>query len=270
MPPPAATMHSDLLAVLEEGQGRPVIWLHAFPLDRGMWASQLYALSGTHRVITVDTFGFGVSGSPAGGWGVDLMADALAEWLENRGVAERVVVAGLSMGGYIALAFARRHPGRLAGLILADTRAEADGPDARAGREAAIAAVQAHGSSAQVEAMLPKALGATSHAQRPGVVAQFRHTGIAQTVEAVVAGLRALRDRPDALPTLASIAVPTLVLVGAEDTLTPPSAAEVLANGIPGAKFVVIPGAGHLSNLEAPDAFNTAVLDFLNTLPQPR
>ena len=170
------------------------------------------------------------------------------------------------MGGYVALAFARRHANHLKALVLADTRAEPDTADARAARDRAIEAVQQHGTVAQVEAMLPKVLGATTHAERPGVVSEFRRTGLSQDREAVVAGLIALRDRPDARPGLAAVAVPTLVIVGDEDALTPPSAAESLAAGIRGAKLVVLPNAGHLSNLETPDAFNAAVLDFLDGL----
>ena len=253
-------------AVLSEGDGPAVVLLHAFPLDRGMWAAQVAALSGRYRVHAIDSFGFGGCELPAGGWGVESMADALAGWLVAQHIPTPVVVCGLSMGGYVALAFARRHANHLRALVLADTRAEPDGPEARAARDASIVAVQAHGSSAQVEAMLPKVLGPTTHAERPGVVSDFRRTGLSQDKQAVVAGLVALRDRPDARPGLAAIDVPTLVMVGDEDTVTPRSAAEELAAGIRGAKLVVLPKSGHLSNLETPDAFNTAVLDFLDGL----
>jgi pimeloyl-ACP methyl ester carboxylesterase len=253
-------------AVLSEGDGPAIVLLHAFPLDRGMWASQVAALSGRYRVHAVDLFGFGGCALPAGGWGVESMADALAGWILAEKISTPVVVCGLSMGGYVALAFARRHANHLRALVLADTRAEPDAEDARAARDRAIEAVQQHGSAAQVEAMLPKVLGPTTHADRPGVVSEFRRTGLSQDREAVVAGLIALRDRPDARPGLAAVAVPTLIIVGDEDALTPPSAAESLAAGIRGAKLVVLPGAGHLSNLETPDAFNAAVLDFLDGL----
>ena len=253
-------------AVLSEGEGPPVVLLHGFPLDRGMWAAQVAALSPRYRVHAIDAFGFGGCDLPAGGWGVESMADAVAGWVVAHEIPTPLVVCGLSMGGYVALAFARRHANHLRALVLADTRAEPDTDDARAARDLAIAAVEAHGSAAQVEAMLPKVLGATSHAERPGVVSEFRRTGQSQDKAAVVAGLIALRDRPDARPGLEAIDVPTLVLVGEEDTLTPPDCAEALAAGIRGAKLVVLPGAGHLSNLETPDAFNAAVLEFLDGL----
>ncbi len=263
---PAVPSSLPATAVLSEGDGPAVVLLHAFPLDRGMWASQVAALSARYRVHAVDLFGFGRCALPAGGWGVESMADALAGWIVAEKIRTPVVVCGLSMGGYVALAFARRHANHVRALVLADTRAEPDTEDARAARDRAIEAVQQHGSAAQVEAMLPKVLGVTTHAERPGVVSEFRRTGLAQDREAVVAGLIALRDRPDARPGLAAVAVPTLIIVGDEDALTPPSAAESLAAGIRGAKLVVLPAAGHLSNLETPDAFNATVLDFLGSL----
>ena len=263
---PVAESRLSVPAVLSEGEGPPVVLLHAFPLDRGMWAGQVAALSGRYRVHAIDAFGFGGCELPAGGWGVESMADAVAGWVVSQKIPTPLVVCGLSMGGYVALAFARRHADYVRALVLADTRAEPDSDEARAGRDSAIAAVEAHGSVAQVEAMLPKVLGATTRAERPGVVSEFRRTGLSQDKAAVVAGLIALRDRPDARPGLAAINVPTLVIVGDEDTLTPPSAAEALAAGVRGAKLVVLPGAGHLSNLETPDAFNAAVLDFLDGL----
>jgi len=243
-----------------------VVLLHGFPLDRGMWASQVAAISARYRVHAIDTFGFGNCPLPGEGWGVESMADAVAAWAVARSIPTPLVVCGLSMGGYVALAFARRHANHLRALVLADTRAEPDSAAAMAARNAAIAVVEAHGSAAQVEAMLPKVLGATTHAHRPGVVSEFRRTGQSQDKAAVVAGLVALRDRPDARPGLAAINVPTLVVVGDEDTLTPPADAAALAAGVRGAKLVVLPGAGHLSNLETPDAFNAAVLDFLDGL----
>ncbi len=261
---PVVESHLSMPAVLSEGEGPPVVLLHAFPLDRGMWAGQIAALSGRYRVHAIDAFGFGGCELPDGGWGVESMADAVAGWVVAQKIPTPLVVCGLSMGGYVALAFARRHANHVRALVLADTRAEPDSDEARASRDAAIEAVEAHGSVAQVEAMLPRVVGATTHAQRPGVVSEFRRTGLSQDKAAVVAGLVALRDRPDARPGLAAIDVPTLVVVGDEDTLTPPSCAEALAAGIRGAKLVVLPGAGHLSNLETPDAFNAALLDFLD------
>ena len=170
------------------------------------------------------------------------------------------------MGGYAALAFARKYPDRLRGLVLADTKAEADTAEAKAGRDKMIALVRENTAAAVVEQMLPKLLGEFTRANRPDVVAEVRRIGSAQSVDGVAAALAALRDRPDATPTLPNIRVPTLVVVGAEDTLTPPDGAKKMADAIPDAKLVVIPTAGHLSNLECPAEFTTAVRMFLASL----
>jgi pimeloyl-ACP methyl ester carboxylesterase len=249
------------------GQGPAVVLLHAFPFARAMWRPQLTALAADHRVLAPDLRGFGGTGGFDGPPSVDRMADDVAALLDALGVAGPVVVGGLSMGGYVALAFARRFPGRLRGLILADTRAEADSPEARANRDRLIAFAQAHSARDVIEQLLPKLLGDDTRARRPEVVAEVRRMAAAQTSEGIIAALQALRDRPDATPGLSAIRVPALVLVGAEDTLTPPAVAETLAAGIPGARLAVFQGAGHLANLEQPELFTTAVRAFLQQLP---
>ncbi|HVK18691.1 MAG TPA: alpha/beta fold hydrolase [Fimbriiglobus sp.] len=253
------------LAYESVGDGRPVVLLHAFPLCREMWASQR-GLADRFRVVTPDLFGFGGSPVPAAGWTMDSMADALAAFLSGIGIDQPIVLGGLSMGGYAALAFARKYPDRLRGLVLADTKAEADNAWAKASRDKMITLVRENSAATVVEEMLPKLLGDFTRANRPAVVAEARRIGSAQSVDGVAAALAALRDRPDATPTLASIRVPTLVVVGAEDTLTPPDGARKMASAIPDVKVVVIPTAGHLSNLECPAEFTTAVRMFLASL----
>jgi pimeloyl-ACP methyl ester carboxylesterase len=227
-----------------------------------MWAPQL-AFADRFRVIAPDLFGFGESGLPAGGWTVDSMADAVAESLTGIGVTEPVALGGLSMGGYVALAFARRHPDRLKALILADTKAEPDTEEGKKGRAAMIETARSGGGTAVADKMLPNLLGRSTHERRPEVASEVRRLASEQSVEGIVAGLVALRDRPDARPGLGNIRVPTLVLVGAEDKVTPPDAGKAMADAIPGATYQVLPAAGHLSNLEAPSEFNTAVRMFL-------
>ncbi len=254
------------LAYESAGSSRPVVLLlHAFPLCREMWAAQR-GLADRFRVVTPDLFGFGNSPVPADGWTMDTMADALAGFLPGIGIEEPVVLGGLSMGGYVALAFARKYPDRLRGLVLADTKAEADTAEAKANRDKAIAFARQNTAAAVVEQMLPKLLGEFTRANRPQVVAEVRRIGSAQSVDGVVAALAALRDRPDATPGLAAIRVPTLVVVGAEDVLTPPGGARAMAAAIPNAQLEVIPTAGHLSNLECPAEFTTAVRRFLTSL----
>src|SRR5262245_1294562 len=170
------------------------------------------------------------------------------------------------MGGYVALAFARRHPGRLRGLVLANTRSEPDDEAGKANRDRMIASAADHPASAVIEQMLPKLLGPQTQKHRPEVVEHVKVIASAQAPAGIIAALKALRDRPDAGPHLGAIAVPTLVIVGADDALIPPPLSLKLAAQIPRARLVALAGAGHLSNLEAPDAFGAALRDFLGGL----
>ncbi|GIW84677.1 MAG: alpha/beta fold hydrolase [Thermogemmata sp.] len=250
------------LALEDRGQGRPVVWLHAFPLDRGMWEPQLQPLlAAGYRVITVDLPGFGESPVQAG-WTIDSAADALAELLEVLQVPA-AVVGGESMGGYVALALARRHPHSLSGLILADTRAGSDDAAARARRQETIEAIRQKGPAALLETLVPKLISDATRQSRPHVLETIRTLTLRQTTQGLIDALIALRDRPDAAPYLPNIRVPTLVIVGEYDTITPPLYAARLAGLIDSAELVHIPQAGHLSNLENPEAFNAAVLSFL-------
>jgi pimeloyl-ACP methyl ester carboxylesterase len=187
------------------------------------------------------------------------MADDVAALLDELGVP-MAAVGGLSMGGYVALAFARRHPARLSALILADTRAAADSEAARQAREDGIAKVLAGGTSEFLDGIPFRLLsGKADDALRRRV------RGLAeQRPEGIIAALAAMRDRPDRTAELGELRCPTLVVAGAEDSVTPPSEAQAMARAIPGARYVDIPGAGHLSNLEAPEAFDAAVNSFLD------
>ena len=251
-----------MLISTDKGSGPVVVFLHAFPLDRRMWLGQIESLADMYRVIAPDLPGFGDSpllAQPS----IDAFADQVAEHLDEKNITQPVTLVGLSMGGYVALAFARRQPHRLAGLVLADTKALPDDSAARAQRDQMIALVSRAGVTALVDTMLPKLLGASTQRTQPEVVAATRQLASSQRSEGVLAALQALRDRPDATPHLQQIAVPTLVLVGEEDTITPPSVAQSLAQAIPGARLVVIPQAGHLANAENPTAFNDGLLTFL-------
>jgi pimeloyl-ACP methyl ester carboxylesterase len=244
------------------GEGPPVLLLHAFPLGRFMWDAQVEALAATHRVVRFDARGFGGSAVGEGPLTMERIADDGAFLLDHLGI-EKAVVGGCSMGGYAAFAFVRRHPQRLAGLVLQDTRAGADTAEAKANRVALAARVLAEGASAAVEVFLPKLVGQTSHRERPDLVAGLRARILATPPQAIANALRGLAARADSRETLPSIAAPTLVLVGAEDALTPPSEAATMAAAIAGARLDVIPGAGHLANLENPVALNAALRAFL-------
>jgi pimeloyl-ACP methyl ester carboxylesterase len=247
------------------GRGPAVVLLHAFPLSRLMWRPQVAALQDSWRVLAPDLRGFGDSRGFTGTPSVDQMADDVARVLDEAKV-ERAVVGGLSMGGYVALAFARRHAQRLRGLILADTKAEPDDEAARANRDRLIAFAATRTGTAVLEEMLPKLVSTATTASRPEVIDELRSIAGAQVAAGIVGALKALRDRPDARPGLDSIAVPALVIVGRDDALTPPALSEALAGRIRGSRLVVIDAAGHLSNLEQPARFNAAVRTFLEGL----
>jgi len=254
------------LAYDDTGSGPPVVLIHAFPLCREMWAPQRGAMAKSFRLLTPDVFGFGDSELPADGWTMDGFADTLAAWLAGIGVAGPVVMGGLSMGGYVALAFARRHPELVKGLILADTRADADTAETKAKRDETITFVEQNSAAAQIEKMLPAMLCSNTREHRPDVVAEVTRMGSAQSVPGVVAARRALRDRPDSTASLSGFNFPTLVIVGREVTITPPALAAAMVEKLPDATELPLYGAGHLSNLEADVAFNRALVGWLEAI----
>jgi len=248
------------------GKGLPIVLLHAFPFDRAMWEPQLRPLAETgFRVLAPDLPEFGETTPGSEVFTIERSADVINDFLDEIGI-EKAVVGGVSMGGYIAMALARRHPQRLIALILADTKAAPDDADAKTSRDRLIAQVKDGGPTAAADALLPKLFSPTAGEKYPDVIERARAIILRQRTAAIIAALYALRDRPDAQPALASVRVPTLVLVGEHDAVTPPSAAERIAHGIPHAELVLIPNAGHLSNVENPDAFNSAMISFLAKL----
>jgi 3-oxoadipate enol-lactonase len=245
------------------GQGTPVVLLHAFPFSRRMWAPQRDALKDVCRLITPDLPGFGDSPLSPPNPTVETMADAVAALLDEKGIRDRVILGGLSMGGYVAFAFVRKYADRLRGLILADTRAEPDDDTAKANRDKLIEFASNNPASAVIEQMMPKMVSPQTLSSRPDIVEEVKRLAGAQQPAGIVAALRMLRARPDSRPTLSTIRVPTLIIVGRDDALTPPPLSESMAGQIAGARLVMI-GAGHLSNLEQPAAFNDAVRGFLS------
>lgn len=248
------------------GKGIPLIFLHAFPLHSGMWQGQIAACAHGHLCLAIDLPGFGRSEAPLDRLTMDLAADTAAAVLDALDVIEPAVLVGLSMGGYASFAFWRRYPERVRALVLCDTRSQADTPEGRRGRLANAERARAEGAKAVGEAMLPKLLGRTTRERRPEVVERVWTMMAEADPQGVAAALEGLAERPDSTPTLATVRVPALVIVGAEDELTPPSDAEAMRRGIAGSRLVEIPAAGHLSNLEQPEAFNEALLGFLSGL----
>lgn len=254
------------IAYADEGTGPVLVLLHAFPLDSGMWQDQCRAFADGYRVIAPDLPGFGGSAASPG-LTIESAADVVAELLDHLGVNERVAVCGLSMGGYVALAFARLYPQRLRALILADTKPDPDDDAAREVRNAMIAAVSSKGPQAVIDKLLPKLLAAGTQQTRPEVAQQVRAIAERQSTQGIVAALEALRDRPDAAASLPHISVPTLVIVGEEDQVTPVDKAEAMSRAIPDCRLSVLPACGHLSNIENPNAFNSTARPFLDGLP---
>ncbi len=248
------------------GSREPLLFIHGFPLSRALWEPQLNDLSDSARVLAFDLRGFGGAEPVPGPASVDdYAADCLA-CLDAARVTRPAVLCGLSMGGYIALAFYRKYPERVAGLILAATRAGADSPEGRANRDKMAAQARAQGAGAVAEAMLPKLFSPKTYAAQPQLVAGTRALMAGASVDGLTAALAAMRDRPDSTATLAAIRAPTLVLHGADDQLIPAAEAEKTRAGIPGAQLAVIADAGHLPNLEQPAAFNAAVRAFIENL----
>ena len=215
------------------------------------------------RVIAPHFRGFdGGDGDPPA-QSVDDYAGDVVDLLDALHIHE-AVVGGLSMGGYVAFALLRHAARYVQGLILADTKAPADTPEGVEGRKRMIELVRQQGPAAVAEEMIPKLLGETTRRTRPEVVDRVRALATSSSAEAIAGALRALMTRPDATPQLPTIHVPTLIVVGEEDTVTPRAAAEEMHRGIAGSELVVIPAAGHLSNLEQPAAFDAALARFLD------
>jgi pimeloyl-ACP methyl ester carboxylesterase len=242
------------------GDGPAVVLLHAFPFDRRLWDDLAAPLSEGRRVLAIDLRGFGESALD-GGYSIAELSDDVVGLLDGLGIG-MASVAGMSMGGYVALALASRHPARLASLILCDTRAGADSPDGRRGRDEAIAAVQQKGAAAYLDGVPAKLL---SPRAEPALRARVRQLA-EQPPLSLVAALRALRDRPDRTAELPSLRVPAFVMVGADDAVTPPAEARAMAAAIPGARLVELPEAGHLAHLEAPAAFCRSLIEFLDEI----
>ncbi|MCB9418649.1 MAG: alpha/beta fold hydrolase [Ardenticatenaceae bacterium] len=258
--------HDDFTMAYQDTCDQMVLLLvHGFPLDSAMWEFQLQDLADVARVIAPDLRGHGRSDSVPGPYSMKLFSDDIAGLLDYLNVSEPVVVCGLSMGGYIALDFYRRYPERVAGLILTATRAGADSEEGKAGRDKSIAAVEAEGTEPVIAGMLPKLMAPDSY-EDDELVDFVKEIMEGTSVEGMIGALQAIRDRPDSTPTLGKIAVPTLIIHGENDQIIPIAEAEAMYRAIEEAEMVVVENAGHLPNLEQPDIFNDAVVDFLEEL----
>ena len=266
-------LHVDTrtVAYLDSAPGdhasRVVVLLHAFPLGAAMWEGQVKALPPGWRLLAPDLRGYGGSTlpEPDENPAIDDYANDVIDLLRELGVTT-AVVGGLSMGGYVTFALLRRLPSLAIGVILADTRASADTPEGRANRRSMLALVDREGASGVARDMMPKLLGKTSLQERHDVEPLVRRLIKQQSPAAIRGSLTRMMERPDSLSVIEALQVPTLIIVGDEDALTPPDDARKMQGACPNAELVVIPRAGHLANLEQPEPFNDAVRTFLSRL----
>ena len=263
-----ALVNGFQMAYRDEGNGLPVLLVHAFPLTGLMWNPQVEGLHRNFRLIIPDLRGFGESaaGAPVDRYSsMEQYADDLAALLPALGL-EKVVLMGLSMGGYIAFAFYRKYAEKVLGLVLCDTRSEADTPEGRQNRYNLVEKVRQQGSLAAAEAMVPRLFAPDTYRVRPDLVAQVAGLIERNNPAGIIAAAGAMAERPDATPILARIKVPTLVMVGKDDQFMPVEGARKMAQAIPDWQLSVVPHAGHLSNLENAEFFNQAVETFLKGL----
>jgi 3-oxoadipate enol-lactonase len=264
-----AVEDADLRVHVEGSPDAPVlVLLHAFPLHGGMWSAQAKALADRWRVVVPDFRGFGESDVGQGQYAMDFFVDDLFAILDapELAIEQPVVACGLSMGGYVLLRAVEREPKRFRALILADTKTGADNDEGKLKRFDAIRAIRQKGADAYANTFADGALGPTTKSTRPNVVKQVKDMVRSNPVAGMIGAQLAMAARTDTTAVLPKVAVPTLVVVGADDALTPPELSKQMAAKIPGARLEILPGTGHLPALEVPEAFNQALERFLDSL----
>lgn len=252
------------VAYTDEGQGTPLVFLHAFPLSKGMWQPQVQFLRDSYRIITLDLRGHGESDAVLWNFTLDDYANDVIGLLDYLNIGQAVFI-GLSMGGYVLFSLYRNFPDRVRAIVLADTRAQADSQEGKAGRQTMAQLAYQKGVSAIADMMLPKLLASSTLQQRPEVVDHVRTMILHTPREGIIVDLMAMAVRPDSTNVLSKITCPTLVIVGEEDIATPVAESYYMAERMKGSTLITIPGAGHLSNFEQPVAFNQALQNFLAT-----
>jgi pimeloyl-ACP methyl ester carboxylesterase len=259
-------LHDFRMEYEDQGLGIPVLLIHGYPLNHTLWDPQIQDLQKVARILAPDLRGFGGSDPLRGAYNMELLAQDCHELLNDLGIKQPVVVGGLSMGGYVAFAFYRLFPERVAAMLLTATRARPDSAEAKAGRDKNIELALEGGAPAIAGPMLTKLLSPNTYAQKPELVAAVRDIMESCSVEGIVGALTGMRDRPDSTPTLATIDKPVLILHGADDQIIPVEEAQAMQVAIPGSHLEIIPDAGHLPNLEQPDLFNQAAASFVQSI----
>jgi len=259
----AITRIDDIqMAYTDTGVGRPVVLIHGYPFNRSLWNEQVETLSNSYRVIVPDLRGFGETDASTGTATMNRMAQDVGQLLDHLRISQ-AVIGGLSMGGYVALAFYKQFPSRVRALVLADTRAQADTEEAKQTRAQQAEKALSEGMAGIADAMLPKLLTPETVSKRPEVVKRVRDMMLKTKPEGAAAALLGMAEREDQTELLSRVTSPTLILVGAEDAITPVADSEKMRDCIAGSRLVVIENAGHVSNLERTEQFNEALLKFL-------
>ncbi|MDH3719792.1 MAG: alpha/beta hydrolase [Planctomycetota bacterium] len=263
---PIWKINGETFQVVQRGAGDPLLLVHGFPLNQSMWNAQIDHFAETHQVIAPDLRGFGGSVVTPGTVTMEQYADDLASLLDVLEVRQPVVFCGLSMGGYVAWQFWRKHRDRLSALILCDTRAVADTDEVRQGRLEMAQRVVREGAEFVADGMLPKLVGPGAVNSQAEVVEAIRQMILTTDPETIAAAQRGMAQRPDVTGTLGKIAVSTLVLVGQHDTISPPDEMRQIAAAIPDSRFVEILDTGHMAPMENAPAVNAAMAEFLSEL----
>ena len=251
--------------VHDEGQGTPILFVHGFPLDHQMWREQ-FPLASDFRVIAPDLRGFGKTTVTEGTVTMETHADDLAALLDELKISERIVLCGLSMGGYVAWQFQRKYEDRLRGLILCDTRAIADSPEAVENRRKLAATVLEHGTEPVAAAMMPNLFTEASTEKRREAIELTRQTLIANSPAGIAAASLGMAKRPEVTADLPGIETPTLLIVGEDDSISTVEEMRGIAEAMPNAELIVVPEAGHMSPLENPEPVNSAVFEFIQQI----
>lgn len=246
------------------GKGQVILLIHGYPLNRHMWAPQLSELSKSARVLTIDLRGHGESEMVEGTNTMEAMADDCANLLEKLDITQPVILCGLSMGGYISLAFYRKYPQKVSGLVLTATRAAADSQAAKDNRDQAMRTVKESGTTPIAKAMLPRLLSPVSLVNRHQLVTDLEQMMLSISDQTYIRDLSGLKERPDSTGLLSTISQPVLIIHGENDQIIPIDEAMGMHGLLPDSEFIALPDAGHLPNLEQPELFNKAVLRFLS------
>ena len=257
------------LAYDDVGSGFPVVLIHGYPFTRSLWNEQVEALSSSYRVVTPDLRGFGESTSgesrSEGPATMSRMAQDVAKLMDYLGI-DQAVIGGLSMGGYVALAFVKQFPSRVKALVLADTRAQADTEEGKQTRHQQAEKALSEGMAGIADAMLPMLLTPATVSKRPEVVKRVRDMMLKTKPQGAASALLGMAEREDQSEFISTIGVPTMIVVGREDAITPLADSETMHSKIQHSRLVVLDNAGHVSNLEQTEHFNYALMKFLESV----